>query len=331
MRRGAAVAVSSKQGIPKGLQIRRAGTSIETVNSYSGKVQLRLTEPGAELVEFSLQAGSRLTLVPGNDTSTVALSTWEALRPNTEVYYILEGSLHSEFLEAGRFGRGDIIVARELQDTLIFDVESDVRIVCISTQPTFHESSEVVRDLMRLADDVELKDKGSADHCARVSRLAVKMGRRLDLSSDRLLLLDYGAYLHDLGKVKVPLEILLKPTRLTEAEWVIIKKHPTYGRELVEGTAMSDVGPILEQHHERFDGSGYPHGLAGAEVLTESYLVAVADSFDAMTSNRPYHDASSQQHAVSEIIKGGDRFYPREVVEAFLLCVEDASRSFEDR
>lgn len=152
------------------------------------------------------------------------------------------------------------------------------------------------------------------------------MGRTLGLPDDRLLLLDYGAYLHDLGKVKVPLEILLKPARLDEAEWEIIKKHPTYGCELVEGTAISDVGPIIEQHHERFDGSGYPYGLAGSEILTESYLVAVADSFDAMTSNRPYHDASSQQHAVAEIKKGSDRFYPREVVEAFLLCVDDANR-----
>lgn len=152
------------------------------------------------------------------------------------------------------------------------------------------------------------------------------MGKRLDLSDDRLFLLDYGAYLHDLGKVKVPLEILLKPARLDEAEWEIIKKHPTYGRELVEGTAISDVGSIIEQHHERFDGSGYPYGLVGTEILTESYLVAVADSYDAMTSNRPYHDASSQQHAVTEIQKGSDRFYPREVVEAFLFCVNDANR-----
>lgn len=152
------------------------------------------------------------------------------------------------------------------------------------------------------------------------------MGKELGLSDDRLFLLDYGAYLHDLGKVKVPLEILLKPARLTETEWEVIKKHPTYGRELVEGTAVSDVGPIIEQHHERFDGSGYPYGLADAEILTESYLVAVADSFDAMTSNRPYHDASSQQYAVAEIKKGSNQFYPRDVVEAFLLCVDSASR-----
>lgn len=247
-------------------------------------------------------------------------------RSNTEIYYVLEGSLRSEFFEPERLGRGDIIVARDLQDTVIFDVEQDVKILCVTTQPAFHEASEVIHDLMRLAVEVELKDKGSAEHCARVSRLAVDMGRKLGLPDDRLLLLDYGAYLHDLGKVKVPLEILLKPSRLNEDEWEVMKTHATRGREMVENTAISDVGPIIEQHHERFDGSGYPHGLIGAETLTESYLVAVADSFDAMTSNRPYHDASSQQHAVAEIQKGSGHSYPREVVEAFLACVDDANR-----
>lgn len=318
--------VSSKPGLPKGLQIRRAGTSIETVHSIDGEIRLRLTEPGVELIELYLRTGDRLTLIPLNEGDNNALHSEKFQQPNTEIYYVLDGSLRAEFTEPRYIGRGDIIVARDLRDTTIFDVERDVKIICITTQPTFHEFSGVIRDLMRLAVEVELKDKGSAEHCARVSGFAVKMGRQLGLSNDRLLQLDYGAYLHDLGKVKVPLEILLKPARLTDGEWETIKKHPTYGREMVEGTAISDVGPIIEQHHERFDGSGYPHGLAGDKILTESYLVAVADSFDAMTSNRPYHDASSQQHAVAEIIKGSDRFYPREVVEAFLRSVKDADR-----
>lgn len=318
--------VSSKPGLPKGLQIRRAGTSIETVHSYSGEVHLRLTEPGAELVEFNLRVGDWLTLVPPDDVKAPVLSRDRVRQPNTEIYYVLEGSLRSDLLKSSRLERGDMIVARDLQDTAIFEVENDVKILCITTQPTFYEYSGVVHELMRLAEEVELKDKGSAEHCGRVGHLAGAMGRELGLSDDKLLRLDYGAYLHDLGKVKVPLDILLKPARLTEEEWQIIKKHPTYGREMVEGTAISDVGLIIEQHHERFDGSGYPHGLAGDEILTESYLVAVADSFDAMTSNRPYHDASSQQHAVAEIIKGSDRFYPREVVEAFLRSVRDADR-----
>lgn len=320
------MAVSSRPVFPKGLRIRRAGMSIETVHSAYGEIQLKLTEPGAELIELSLRAGDRLTLVPPGDGGKVAASPNFTRQPNVEIYYVLEGTLYSELAGKKRLERGDVIVARDLEGTMTFDIEQDVRIICFTTQPTFHEYSGMVRNLMQLAVEVELKDKGSAEHCARVGRLALEMGRALGLSDDRLLLLDYGAYLHDLGKVKVPLEILLKPARLDEAEWEVIKKHPIYGREMVEGTAISDVGLIIEQHHERFDGSGYPYGLAGAEILTESYLVAVADSFDAMTSNRPYHDASSQQYAVAEIKRGSDRFYPREVVKAFLSCVDDASR-----
>lgn len=321
------MSVSSKPVFPKGLQIRRAGASVETVYSSDGEVRLRLTEPGIELIELRLKAGDRLTLIPPAATNSNVIPLPATQQPNTEIYYVLEGLLRLEALEFEHLKGGDIIIARNLEDATTFDVEHDARIICIATQPTFHEYSGVIRDLMRLAVDVELKDKGSAEHCKRVSGFAVRMGRQLGLSDDNLLLLDYGAYLHDLGKVKVPLEILLKPERLNKVEWEVIKKHPIYGREMVEGTAISNVGPIIEQHHERFDGSGYPYGLSGADILIESYLVAVADSFDAMTSNRPYHDASSQQHAVAEIKRGSNRFYPREVVEAFLSCVEDANRS----
>ena len=320
------MAVSSKPGFPKGLQVRRAGASIETVRSNNSELQLRLTEPGVELIELFLLAGDRLTLIPPINIDSSTPSSGKLRQSGTEIYYILEGSLRSGLAEPKRLGYGDIVITRDLQDAVIFDVEDDAKIICVTTQPIFYEASEVIRDFMRLAEGVELKDKGSAEHCARVGRLALSMGRRLGLSDDRLFLLDYGAYLHDLGKVKVPLDILLKPARLTEGEWEIIKKHTIYGREMVEGTAISDVGTIIEQHHERFDGSGYPYGLARSEILVESYLVAVADSFDAMTSNRPYHSASSQQYAVAEIEKGSDRFYPREVVEAFLFCVSDANR-----
>lgn len=267
---------------------------------------MRVTEPGMELIEGRLEPGDRLTVVP-------ASSSWGG----PEIYYLLEGSLSTGSAQTGTLGPGDIIMAKKLQETVTFSVERAVRFLCVTTQPTFHEVSRVIQDLMRLADEVALKDKGAAEHCGRVGSLALQMGKKLGLSDNRLLRLDYGAYLHDIGKVEVPTAVLLKPSSLTAQEWDEVKRHPGYGRRMVENTPLKDIGVIIEQHHERFDGSGYPFGLAGEAVLLESYIVAVADAFDAMTTDRPYQAAMTQHEAITEIERGSDRFYPSEVVQAF--------------
>ena len=299
-----------------GLELYRAGTYAETVRSRSGEVSLRVTAPELELMEGRLAAGERLTILPPN------LGGLSGPENRTEIYYVLAGRLKTGAPEAAFLGPGDVLVAYELQGPVILSVEQDVTFLCVTTQPTFHEVSETLQDLKRLADEVELKDKGSADHCKRVRELALQMGRRLNLCSHRLLLLDYSAYLHDVGKVNVPAAILLKPGSLSAAEWAVIKQHPAHGREMVEHTFMREIGPIIEQHHERFDGGGYPYGLAGDEVCLESYIVAVADAYDAMTSDRPYHAATPREEAVAEIVKGSNSRYPAAVVQAFLAALE---------
>ncbi len=306
----------TKEALVQGLELYRDGTYAETVRSRYGEVSLRVAEPGIELMEGRLDAGERLTILPPRFGEIEGI----------EIYHLLTGQLSTDVpgmhtSEVELLGPGDVIVARHLREPVIFTVARDVTFLCITTQPTFHEVSDILRDLKQLADKVELKDKGASEHCTRIRNLALKMGRRLNLSDHRLLLLDYSAYLHDVGKVKVPTDILLKPGALDAGEWKIIKKHPVYGREMVENTFMSEIGPIIEQHHERFDGSGYPYGLAAAEVHTESYIVAVADAYDAMTNDRPYHAAITKAEAIAEIIRGSDRFYPREVVQAFLESV----------
>ncbi|HZJ09449.1 MAG TPA: HD domain-containing phosphohydrolase, partial [Trueperaceae bacterium] len=111
--------------------------------------------------------------------------------------------------------------------------------------------------------------------------------------------------------------ILLKPGKLDEDEWRVIRKHPGYGRELLENTFMRIAGPIVEQHHERADGSGYPYGLAGDEILVEASIVAVADTYDAMTTDRPYRKGLPHEAAFAELDSLADSQHPREVVRAF--------------
>jgi HD-GYP domain-containing protein (c-di-GMP phosphodiesterase class II) len=133
--------------------------------------------------------------------------------------------------------------------------------------------------------------------------------------------LEFGAYFHDVGKIHIPLSILNKPAKLEPSEWEVIKKHPIFGRELLDNTFIKEAGVIVEQHHERIDGSGYPYGLSGDEVLIEASIVAVADTYDAMTTDRPYRQALPQEVALEEIRKYIGIHYSKEVVRAFVSAL----------
>ena len=299
-----------KADLPSGLSIRKKGESLETVSSKAIEVQLLVASQGIEILEGQLNQGKRITLVPSGKA--------------VETYYILEGRLRGDSVSESitvDISAGDYLVTESLAESYTLLAQTDVRFLYFTSQPTFHEISEELGDLMRLAVEVEIKDGYTAEHCRRLQVLSYAAGQELGLGQDRLYLLDYGAYLHDVGKVKVPANILRKPSTLTQAEWSLMKKHPTFGRELLEKTYLKRAGVIVEQHHERLDGSGYPHALSGEDVLVESYIVAVADAYDAMTTDRPYRRAAPPEQAFVELRKYAGIYYPKEVVRAFISVV----------
>ena len=301
--------------LPSGLTIRKRGEYIETVFSKAAEIRLLVAGHGMEVLEGTLEKGQRLTLVPSADPAFEA----------TEAYYILEGRLRCDLYGVPiELGAGDHITAQSLGEPALFSVEADVRFLYFTTQPAFHEISGGLSDLRRLAVEVELKDGYTADHCARLQSLSYATGRRLGLSAQRLHLLDIGSYLHDVGKIRVPAEILQKPAALTAKERAVINRHPSFGRALLEETYMRAAGAIVEQHHERLDGSGYPFGLAGDEILTEAYVVAVADTFDAMTTDRPYRRALSSRASFAELWRFAGVHYPPAVVAAFVEAVGES-------
>lgn len=296
-----------------GLTVRRRGESLETVRSSAVTFHLLSSLPNMELIQGTLAAGERLTVVPGEDFYKGLVEAW----------YILEGALRCDLAEGPfEIGPGDCITAQHLQAITIFSAKTSVRFLYVSTLPTFHELSDSIGELKQLAVEVEMKDGYTADHCSRLQRLSFATGRELNLPHYRLHLLDCGAYLHDVGKVRVPLEILNKPAKLTTEEFEVIKRHPTFGREMLDHTWMKPSGRIVEQHHERLDGSGYPYGIAGDEVLVESYIVAVTDTYDAMTTDRPYRKALFPEEAFAELQKYAGTHYPEEVVRAFFSAVK---------
>ncbi len=176
--------------------------------------------------------------------------------------------------------------------------------------------------LERFSTRLVRKDAATAAHSARVAVYAASIGSQLGLRAPRLDHLSLAAFLYDLGKFSVPRSILQTCKRLTLSEWQLMTQHPGYGRRLLESTSLSFLGTIVEQHHERLNGSGYPLGIAGSAVQLESYIVAVADTFDAITYARPYQGARSPQQALSEINRYSDILYPREVVSALNAVIK---------
>ncbi len=131
-----------------------------------------------------------------------------------------------------------------------------------------------------------------------------------------------GSLLHDVGKIGIPDRILRKPGRLTQEEWAIVKGHPTLGEALIQ--TMPDLGGVHEVvvgHHEHFDGSGYPKGLKGSDIPLPARILAVADAYSAMVSDRPYRKALSRDEAVAELRNGAGTAFDPDVVSAFIRCL----------
>ena len=264
-----------------------------------------MTQPGGvELHELFLRRGETLVIAPREGVQ--------------ESYYVLKGVLASADM---RLALGDCLVSRTPDRSLSLRVEETARLLYVSSVPTFWSVSQTLRELMNLAVSIEKKDGYTAEHCGRLQRLALAVGKQLGLPQERLYLLDVAAFLHDVGKVQVPIEILQKPFPLTPSEWQLIKRHPIFGREMLEDTLIAEAGPIVEQHHERRDGSGYPYGLRGDEILLEAHIVAITDAFDAMTTDRPYRRALPRAAAVEKLKTLAGKYYPEEVVAAFLEVI----------
>ncbi len=179
-----------------------------------------------------------------------------------------------------------------------------------------------------LSEAVELKDPYTRGHCARVARYALEIGKRLNLSEEETKYLEYASYLHDFGKIGVEAEVLNKAGKLTSKEWDHIKRHPEMGENVVKQVRfLGKVAPLIRSHHEHYDGSGYPDGLAGDEIPIGSRIIAVADAYDAITSDRPYRRALSPQKAVDILSKERGRQFDPLVVERFLEFLKESRQA----
>jgi HD-GYP domain-containing protein (c-di-GMP phosphodiesterase class II) len=157
----------------------------------------------------------------------------------------------------------------------------------------------------------------------------VRLAAALGLDANRQRNVEFGALLHDVGKIAVPKEIINKPGKLDDSEWEIIKTHTVEGQRILErvGGLMSEIGQIVRSSHERWDGRGYPDGLVGEEIPLEARIVSACDAFNAMTTNRSYRAAMSDTAAITELsANAGSQFDPK-VVEALIDLVSEPAAS----
>ncbi len=170
---------------------------------------------------------------------------------------------------------------------------------------------------------VEKRDPYTAGHQSRVSELASRIGVQLGWDAARVEGLRLGAMIHDIGKIYVPAEILNRPGRLTPGEFAVIKTHPEVGAEILSGIKFPwPIQDMILQHHERMDGTGYPRGLRGDEILPEARVLAVADVIEAITSHRPYRPGLGLERAKLELVEHKGTFYDPAVVEACLVVLD---------
>lgn len=189
---------------------------------------------------------------------------------------------------------------------------------------------ELLNSIRTLISIINAKDRYTYGHSERVTVYAGKLAQKLGFTEHQLAMLSYAAYLHDIGKIEISRELLNKRAALTCEEWQIFSKHPVWGADIIKPiNPLREIYPFILYHHENYDGTGYPHGLCGSEIPVEARILRIADSFDAMTTERPYKKSMTVEEALAELQKyAGSHFDPLLVTYFLELYAE---RSLPDQ
>lgn len=257
---------------------------------------------GLEVMVQTLLANATVWIVPAEDRETM------------EFFYVLSGHVDL-MLDEGpvTIHAGGSFHVDGLEKEVYLRTDEDTRLLYVTNKPLFDYVFGYQGNLRELMKKVDEKDNYTYSHCRHVMEYAVELLRRLSPDRSSLDDLVNAALFHDVGKCYVPDEILKKPGRLTQSEFRVMMKHPLDSARLLTPKFGKRVAEIARSHHERMDGSGYPFGLSGGDISPEGRIIAVVDSFDAMTTRRPYSPEPKTFSDAAEELYSLPRLYDRKI------------------
>lgn len=245
--------------------------------------------------------------------------------------YLLKGIGPTELIESLTWAsRGESVLSRDLTSAVMTELG---RLYRHSAQRADELHDSYLATVQSLATALETKDDQTGNHAKRVRDYAQILTQRLDASLLERESLIFGFLLHDVGKIGIPEQILMKPGPLNKAEWEVMRRHPEMGLRILDSAVFlrPDALEVVIAHHERWDGEGYPKRLAKDDIPVPARIFAIADTFDAMTSDRPYRKGQPFEAAVSEIERcSGTQFDPQ-VVDTFLSTKQEIRQRYADR
>lgn len=261
-------------------------SSTQTTN-FKPLVNLLGVGDGTEIIQYELGQNSMFFINP-------------SLHPETyEFYYIVTGQIEFQDNIYNQYDYFDVKHTTEnyglkaLEDTVLLFISSST-----GEYETANNFNEILTEQLEL---IQVKDHYTYEHCRRVKRLVIEIGQFMNLKDSDLKTLTLAAYCHDVGKIKISNGILNKPEKLTFEEYTTMKQHVTHSFDLVKDSIDKEVADLLILHHERLDGSGYPKGLKDEEIPLLGRILAVVDSYDAMTTDRVYKQGKDTEIALKEL------------------------------
>lgn len=252
---------------------------------------LLLEEKNLEIMIQRIYKDSLIWLTPATDKSVI------------EFFYIIKGSLTLEFEDKSvTLEENDCFYTSDLKGKVLLKCNTDLKLLYVTNGPVYRFLENFYVELDHLLDKITEKDEYTKHHCKRVADYCLFISKKLKCAekiSDEIVV---ASLFHDVGKCYIPDKILKKNTVLTKEEFKEIYKHPTYTKKILTGRFSDTITAIAYEHHERLDGSGYPCGLRGDQISLSSRIIAVADSFDAMTTKRPYNKLKTYKEAAEELV-----------------------------
>lgn len=296
----------------EGFHYQKKDTCLEKVTQNSGSLALLAKAENLEVMELVIHSGKEFILIPSENDKLI------------EFFYVLNGIIHDE-THSHIYQKGDIFYINRLKEPVYLVAKSTTKLLYILNESLFFMLSDKMKILMNTITKVEEKDTYTEKHSNRVMEYAVMLAKALGKTDIDMTALTYSALFHDLGKIDIPTEILQKPGQLSNEEFDMIRKHPALGKALADEIHLANIGEIIEQHHERIDGSGYPRGLKGDEIRIEARIIGIVDSFDAMTSDRAYRNGMSVEGALQELNLHKGSWYDAALVDLFIRLIRDKS------